>query len=568
MTARAHRKGPADVDRNKASLVFRGGNILTLDERNTRATAIAVREDQIVHVGNQRTVKPFIDADTRVVELDGRTVVPGFNDAHAHMDREGLKSQPLSLVGCNCIADVLGRIRNATAMRKPGEWIVAMPVGEPPHYFNGLATLSEGRMPTRIELDAVAPENPVYIQGVFGNWGLPPGHSALNSKALQLNNIGPSTTPRVAGVAIEKSSSGEPTGVIVENNPRPSVEFDFLKAVPRFTLEQRIEGIRDSMRAYNAVGTTSVYEGHGVSASIIAAYRHLWERESLTVRTGLVLSPTWGDFEEATRIVRDWLASARGRGLGDRWLSVSGVHIAWGGDRNLAALSRGDLPNTGWSGFVEQANSPAEFRDYCFLLAEHGLRLNTIVTDSLRDIIPIIEEVARRYPLARERWVIQHLARCRNEDLRKVKALGLEVTTIPAFTLWKGGHKYLSDPDGGESIAPHRSLLDLEIPTAAGTDNIPYNPLFTLWVMAERRERTTNKVLGRNQRLSNEQALRMLTTAGARLTFDEGIKGTLKPGCLADLTVLSDDPTAVPGDELRRIKAQLTMVGGRVVYEM
>jgi hypothetical protein len=119
-----------------------------------------------------------------------------------------------------------------------------------------------------------------------------------------------------------------------------------------------------------------------------------------------VLSPAWSGFEEASRTIRDWLAFARGRGLGDAWLSVSGVHIAWRGDPMLAELARRDLPNTGWAGFVEQANSPAEFRDYCFLLAQHGVRLNTIVSDQLHEVMPIIEEVAARFPL------VGHSAHC------------------------------------------------------------------------------------------------------------------------------------------------------------
>jgi predicted amidohydrolase YtcJ len=287
----------------------------------------------------------------------------------------------------------------------------------------------------------------------------------------------------------------------------------------------------------------------------------------LTVRTGLVLSPAWSGFEEASRTIRDWLAFARGRGLGDAWLSVSGVHIAWGGDPMLAELARRDLPNTGWAGFVEQANSPAEFRDYCFLLAQHGVRLNTIVSDQLHEVMPIIEEVATRFPLVGRRWVIQHIARARIEDLRRLKALGLEVTTIPAYFLWKGGLKYLEDRDRGDSVVPHRTLLDLGVPTATATDNIPYDPLFTLWVAIAREERTTGKVVGRGQRITNEEALRMLTVAGARLTFEEKRKGPLKPGYLADLAVISGDPSAASPVELRALRVDLTMVGGRVVFE-
>ncbi len=551
-----------------ASLVLRGGDIVTLDPAGTRASAIALRGERIACVGEDAAVASLIGPNTRVIELGGRTVIPGFNDAHAHMDREGLKSRRLSLAGCTCVADVLDRVRNAAAGTERGEWIATMPVGTPPHFFGGPQTLSDARMPTRAELDAAAPDHPVYIQGVFGNWGAPPGYSALNSLALARNGVDATTVPRVPGVSIEKDAkTGAPTGLIVENNPRPTIEFDFLRAVPRFTQRDRVEGLADSMRIYNGVGTTSVYEGHGLGASTIAAYRELWEAGRSTVRAGLVLSPAWSGFEEATRTARDWLATAAGRGIGDAWLSVSGVHIAWGGDARLAALARADLPNTGWSGFVEQANSPAEFRDYCFLLAEHGVRLNTIVSDELHLVLPIIEEVARKHPLAARRWVIQHVARSREEDLQKLKALGLEVTTIPAYFLWKGGARYLNDADGGESVAPHRRLLELGIPTAAATDNIPYDPFFTLWVMAARQERTNGRVLGPGQCVDIEAALRMLTVAGARLTFDEDKKGPLCCGYLADMAVLSANPFVAGVERLRTLRVDCTIVGGRVVHE-
>ena len=538
--------------------------MLCLDASGSRANAIAISGDRIAAVGDDLDL--LIGPTTRVIELAGRTVIPGFNDAHAHMDREGLKNRRLSLVGCTCVADVLDRVRDAAERTPRGEWIATMPVGTPPHYFGGPSTLAEGRMPTRNELDAAAPEHPVYIQAVFGNWGAPPGYAALNSAALQRNGVDARTQARLPGVTIERDAvSGEPTGIIVENSPRPLIEVDLLKAVPRFTLHDRTAGLVDSMRTYNAVGTTSIYEGHGLAAMTIAAYRDLWEAGRLTVRAGLVLSPAWSGFDEAVRTIRDWSATARGRGLGDAWLSVSGVHIAWGGDPQLAALARADLPNTGWAGFVEQAVTPREFRDYCFLFAENDIRLNTIVSDRLHEVMPIIEEVATKFPLAARRWVIQHIARARIEDLRRLRALGLEVTTIPAYFLWKGGYRYL---DGvGDDVVPHRTLLDLGVPTAAATDNIPYDPFFTLWVMTERRERTTDRVIGPNQRLTNEAALRMLTIAGARLTFDEHRKGPLAPGNFADLAVVSADPTGIAASELRSVRVTLTMVGGRVVYE-
>ena len=152
------------------------------------------------------------------------------------------------------------------------------------------------------------------------------------------------------------------------------------------------------------------------------------------------------------------------------------------------------------------------------------------------------------------------------DDLRALKRLGLLVTTIPTYVIWKGGRAYLAEPDGGDMVVPHQHMLDLGLPLAIATDNIPYDPLFTLWVTVARNERTTGRVIGPRQCLDAHAALRLFTVAGAILTFDETWKGPIRPGFAADIAVLSDDPADVPPGRLRDIKCRMTMVGGRIVH--
>lgn len=545
-------------------LVLRNASIITFDETRPRASAIALQGGKITAIGSDAEVPPI--PGVRELDLKGACVIPGFNDTHAHMEREGLKHQRPSLAEARSVADIIEVIRNLAASTPPGQWIVTMPAGRPP-FFDGVASLAEKRLPNRYAIDKAAPDHPVYIPGVFGNWGKPPGHSALNSRALALNGIDANSEPRLSGLEIEKDARGEPTGIIVERNNRPTVEFDLLPAVPRFGFAERIEGVRLSQRLYNAKGTTSIYEGHGSAAETISVYRKLWELGELTVRTGLVVSPSWSDLAEARRIMRDWLATARGAGLGDPWLRVSGIHVAYGGDPEVAHCARAHLPDTGWSGFVEQAVTPADFREASFLAAEFDLRLHTIVGDKLHEIVPVLEAVDARFPLRPRRWVIEHIGRARQSDIEALARLGVLVTTIPTYYLWKGGEKYLDDPDGGDLVVPHRRLLNAGIPLAIATDNIPYDPFFTLWVTCAREERTSGRVIGIDQQLGVEEALRLFTVNGARLTFDESWKGPLKPGFAADLAVLSDDPTALPVAEIRNLRCGLTIVGGRIVHD-
>jgi predicted amidohydrolase YtcJ len=320
------------------------------------------------------------------------------------------------------------------------------------------------------------------------------------------------------------------------------------------------------MRAYNGVGTTSIYEGHGSSPETIACYRQLAEEDALTVRTCLTVSPTWNDAAEAERDMRDWLSYAQGQGFGDEWLRVSGVFVGYGDDPAVARITRAALPDTGWTGFVESANSPDEYRAYVMLAARHRLRVHTIVGDRLAEILPILEDVDRTYPLARRRWVLEHVGRIRAQDIPLLKRMGIGITTIPVYQLWKNADRYLDDADGGKSAVPHRTLLDAGIPLAAGTDNIPYQPFFTVWAMAARVERTTGRVIGPGQRLAPYEALQLLTRNGPWFSFEETRKGTLESGKLADIAVLSDDPRELSLDQLPHITSTLTMVGGRIVH--
>ena len=153
------------------------------------------------------------------------------------------------------------------------------------------------------------------------------------------------------------------------------------------------------------------------------------------------------------------------------------------------------------------------------------------------------------------------------EQISALKRLGILVTAIPAYTLWKNGTPYLDQIDDGNHVTPIRSLMEAGIPIAVGTDNIPINPFFALWAMMVRTERTSDRVIGPVQRLTLNEGLRTLTTQGAYLSFEEDEKGSLQPGKLADLAVLSTDLAETSLDDLKEVSASLTMVGGHIVHD-
>lgn len=542
------------------------GRVVTLDDRNRIGEAVAVKDGRIVAVGSRVDILAHKGAGTQVMETAG-TIIPGFIDAHAHMDTEGLRDCFPSLGRVRSIADVLARIAELARTTPRGEWIVTMPVGDAPFYFGGPNILRESRMPTRAELDGVAPDHPVCIMPPSGYWSLVPCYTALNSLALKLNGLDRNSVSPVEGVELERDASGELTGVIVEHNYPDSAQIALLPAVPRFSAKDRRDGILRSVRAYHAVGTTSVYEGHGCAPDVIDAYRDLWQAGELTMRMHLVVSPTWATVEEAEVMMRDWLSYARGSGLGDAQLRVGGIFVGYGGEPTAARAARVNPADLGWSCYIKHANSPQEFERLCMLAAEHDLRIHTIAVDKLCELLPIFERVHAAHGIAGRRWVVEHMSHASAADLARLVALGIGVTLIPDYHVWKVGTRFfpLSESDR-ELVAPTAQLDALGVPVACGTDNSPLNPLAAMRAMRTRRERTTGTVLGRAACTSAELALRAVTANGAWFSFEEHIKGRIAPGYLADLAVLSGCPLTTPGDELETLSCLATMAGGRFVH--
>ncbi len=542
------------------------GKVITLDDAGSIAEAVAVAGDRIVAVGERRQILTLKESQTRVIETSG-TIIPGFNDAHAHMDTEGLRDRFPSLGHVRSIADVLARISELARITPRGEWIVTMPVGDAPFYFGGPIVLRERRMPTREELDRAAPDHPVCILPPSGYWSLVPCYTALNSLALKLNGLDRTSVSPVEGVLLERDAAGELTGVIVEHNYPDSAQIALLPAVPRFSPQDRRDGILRSVRTYHTVGTTSVYEGHGCAPDVISAYRDLWQANELTMRMHLVVSPTWATSEEAEPMMRDWLAHARGAGIGDAILRVGGIFVGYGGESTAARAARINPADLGWSCYVKHANEPAEFERLCMLAAVHDLRIHTIAVDKLHELLPIFERVHAIHDISCRRWVVEHMSHASTSDLARLKALGIGVTLIPDYHVWKVGTRFfpLSEADR-ELVSPTAQLDALGVPVACGTDNSPFNPLATMRAMRTRRERTTGEVLGGGGRTSAELALRAMTQNGAWFSFEETVKGRIMPGYFADLAVLSKCPLATPGEELETLSCLATMVGGRFVH--
>lgn len=552
-----------------ADLVLRGGNVLTLDRASRTAAAVAVRGERILAVGADREVGAHIGPHTRVVELAGRTLMPGLTDGHAHLDREGLKGLLPSLAGCRSIRELVERLADIAARTPPGRWIVTMPIGEPPEYRWSESMFEEGRLPTRADLDCASTQHPILIRCAWGYWsGQLPLVSFANSAALAAAGIGKGTESPSPLLEIEVDGSGEPTGVFRENAFQPIAEFTLFRMAPHFTEDDRARTLGESMRLYNAAGTTAVFEGHGAAEEVVNAYRRVRSADRQTVRATLAFSPGWSGASEADvrQWVKDHAARLRGRGEGDEWLRVAGLFAEVDGAPRESRLRAQCRPQTGWAGFNYDQGLPRALLIE-LLRAAAGERLRVCAIQA--PMLELFAEAARAAPIHDLRWVIAHPVTLDAGQIARIRELGVCITTHTNAYIWKRASAVLAQigAEKEETLCPIRSLLEAGVCVSLATDNVPISLWPCIWQAVERVDRATGRVIAPGQRVSREQALRLATTHGAWLCMDEEERGTIEPGRLADLIVLPENPLTVPAERLAALAPDMTVVGGRTVWE-
>lgn len=528
--------------------------------------AMAIAGNRIVALGRSGEIAALASTETECVDLAGRAVIAGLVDGHAHLDREGLKSVLPSLADCRSIEDIVARIAAIARRKKPGEWIITMPIGIPPTYEDVLAGIAEHRFPDRHDLDRAAPDNPVYIRSIWGYWrSTLPLVSIANSRALRLAGIDASTVAPAPSIEICRDADGEPNGIFVETNKMPVVELSLMRRAPHFSASERAGALAASMQLYNRAGTTSVFEGHGIAAEVLDAYRQVRAEGRQTVRASMIFSPAWPSTsaEDCRALLKSWGHWLGGRGLGDAWLGMAGLYgeIDASVERELRSAA---FPQTGWAGFHYNSSLPREaLKEVLIEAARSGIRAVGILPNML-DLFAEVDKVA---PLAGQRWVLGHVVSLTPDQVKQVADLGMAVTTHLTAYIYKRGSELvekLGRERAGE-IVPLRSLREAGVPISFGSDNAPLSLFQSISLAVNRRDRA-GAIIAPEQALTREEALACATLGGAKLTFEDDEKGSIAIGKLADLAVLSADPLQCSADDLARIESVLTIVDGRVVY--
>lgn len=569
--ARAQGRGVPD-------LILHGGRIYTADARDSVASAVAIADGRIVAVGSDESVLPAAGPNTRKVQLDGRTVTPGFIDGHPHMEGVGSDDLRPSWGPLRSIDDVLAVVRREVAKLAPGEWLVMPPMIPPPQVFAYPEAFRERRWPDRFDLDKAAPNNPVYIEA---NFMAPPGVSIGNSAAWATAEPPPGWSPP-PGVTIERDAAGALTGRIIDYNyPRRgpnSRSFGAQTGFPKVPLGRDADpaaALKRSMQLFNAAGLTAVYEGHGMSLRTIDTYKALHRQGLSTVRAYLPLSFGFGAYsnpQEREAVLRQAAQIGPGNGVGDDLLKIGGLGFSF--DSAAAAgkcLMR--EPYTAPDGVTSrgvQLTSDANLRDAIFAAGRAGLRVQVQCSGGLAidKVLAIFQEFDRETPIRERRWVIEHCQFPSAENMAVCARLGVIPTTCATF-LWDYGSVYLSS--FGEAVAdqaiPFRSWLEAGLPVVNGTDGHPYEPMFVFWQLLARQDGHTRRVLGPDQTISRAQALRTYTINGARAAFWENEIGSIEPGKLADLAILSQDIMTIDRDKIPETKVVSTLLSGHPVHD-
>lgn len=535
-----------------ASLLLVNGAIHTFDAAKPKVSALACYGGRIVATGSDAEVRALAGDNTRIVDLRGRTAIPGFNDAHNHMLEVGLKLTRIRLDECMSIAAMADLVREAAKHTPPDEWII----GEGWNDSN----FAEGRLPSRRDLDAATTRHPVLLKRFFNM-------DVVNTRALELAGVD-ARTPDPAGGKIEHGADGSPSGIL-----RASAKTLVRKLLPDPTIDECVTALERAAREYNAVGITSVLDP-GLMPWEVRAYQAARAAGKLSIRAALMLS--WHGFREhETEAELDERAASTGlhTGLGDEWLRLNGLKMAVDG---------GTTSRTAW--MFEPFVGESVVRDFNRLNADDLLRFFTRGHELGWDIgIHAIgdrahHESAKAFAAMLERSAnkrahrhnLIHAYFATEESLRHMARHQIAAVIQPTFVYYEGDDLFR---DVGAALAhrykPMRTYLDRGIPVIATSDvpsTVGFNPAVGLYALVTRKTHKGTPIAPQ-EAVTREEALCAFTATSPWLTREEDIKGRLMPRMLADVAVLDRDYFNIPEDDIKDMRVLMTVLGGRVVHE-
>jgi hypothetical protein len=533
-----------------ADVVIVNGRIATLNPKQANAEAIAIRGERIVAVGSEKDISAFKGASTRVIDGGGRTIIPGLNDAHTHFIRGGLTyTNEVRWDGVPSLAEGMRRVREQARRTPPPHWV---------QVIGGWtwAQFAEKRYPTLEEINAATGDTPCMIMHLYDRaW--------LNRAGVRVLGW-EKEVPKLFGGFVERDAGGTPTGLVMSTTSLASLVAVWLR-VPRLSPEEQVASTRHFMREHNRLGITSVIDAGGGGQNFPENYA--------------AIAKLAADNQLTLRIAYELFAQAPGKELGNyqQWSKL--VKIGEGNDyyRMVGAgeyilYAAGDPANFAkdWTvappGVMEK-----NFTEVVKYLAGLGwpFRQHATFDSTASRIMNVLEEVNREVPLRKLRWGLDHCETLTPKTLERIAALGGHVNIQNRMSL--DGEAFVAKygVQAAADAPPIARIREMGIPLACGTDGnraTSYNPWIGVHWLLTGKTLGGGKLQGDKNLLDRTEALRLYTAGGAWISSEEGKKGTLEAGKLADLVVLSGDYFSMPVDDVKDLESLLTMVGGKVVY--
>jgi predicted amidohydrolase YtcJ len=524
-----------------ADLVLLDGNVITVDLQNSIADSVAIKDGRIIAVGRNQAIARLVGKKTEVVRLGGKSVLPGFVDAHTHL--EGIaafhRMLDIHVPPLKGVDEILEKIKEKVKTSKPGEWIVGA---------GGWGQV----LPTREQLDSVAPDNPVVLRES--------AHvQILNSDALEFVGIDRNTVPPRGGKIFRDLKTGEPTGRIQE---MPGI---WLSHIPPPSMEVREQSLSEVMQDFVRKGVTTIYDFP--SSDGMKAYQNLRDqgRLPLRLRYQVILTGTKPAFQEFV------LNYGPRTGFGDDWLRLGGVKLFVDGETEAAVRYDPPGQREKWVGQVRYTQE--ELNKIVLHAHTAGFQIWThAIGDKAQDmILEAYERAQTAVPRPDPRHRIEHAGNNEAgpttiEQLERMKRLG--VIPVPTGAWIYLGHSAFKTQ--AEVPFIYRTMLDHGLHPPGTSDSLgsmpeSTNPFFSIWAIVTRKTRD-GQLNGPTEAITPQEAIQGYTIDGAYSGFEEKIKGSIQRGKLADLIVVSADPLSVPPDQIKDIRVTMTVIDGKIVW--
>jgi len=532
-------KAPAD-------LVLRGGKIITVVGDFSIREAVAIRDRHFITVGNDRDMRPLIGPQTRVIELAGRTVIPGLVDGHIYATIAGLSwDAEIHWERTHSLVEAMKQVAAAAVSKPAGNWIVVAGGWAPTQF-------AERRFPSRAELDQVAPYHPVYIQYLREG-------ALLNSAALRAAGIQPGTADPPGGKFDRDPATGELTGW-VKGVPAWKYVYD---QIPRLSLDQMRQSLKNCFFELSRLGVTSITDFE--TSEVNFAHRRLLadmaRTGELPLRINFYLVPEGSVeldyFQSAMDEIKGLLQNDTFRFVGFETSAFSPSDAGASPTSSDASLIRTERE--------EKLRKMARF----LVEAKYHFQVDASGDAAVDRWLDVLEQINASTPLAQRRISFVGLENATPEILARIKKLSGGIIVHDGLVLTGERYAEQSGMDKARRAPPLRSIVDSGIPLGAGTyafQSGEFSPMLSLWWLITGKTMAGSALRAPSANLTRPEALRAHTIGNAWFTFEEGRKGSIEVGKLADLAVLSGDYLTIPEDQIPALESILTIVGGHVVY--